>query len=112
MDVQIHAEDTEDLTALRSWLSQEDELRGRVRSVDAPIGDGTLGALPELLTVALGAGGAGTVLASSLKTWLLTRRKTAKLTVETEGRTISLDIATVDDIAPLLQQLFEAIRDK
>jgi hypothetical protein len=83
-----------------------------VRSVAPPIGDTSLGALPDMLAVALGAGGAGTVLASSLKTWLLTRRTTAKLTVETDKRSVSLDIATVEDVAPLLRQLLEAAGDE
>ncbi len=59
-----------ELAALSEWLRDENELRGRVRTVHSPIGDTELGSVTELLTVALGAGGVGTVLASSLKTWL------------------------------------------
>jgi hypothetical protein len=67
-----------ELADLGGWLGGDGELRGRVRAVRSPIGDAELGSVTELLTVALGAGGAGTVLASSLKTWLMTRRTTAK----------------------------------
>lgn len=97
-----------ELINLREWLGGEDELRGRVRTVTTPIANTELGSLPELLTVALGAGGAGTVLASSMKTWLKTRRTSATITVEADGRRISLDIHTLDQVAPLLDQILHA----
>lgn len=110
MDAQIRITDgtTEDLRALYAWLNDEDALRGRVRTVSQPIGAQDLGSLPELLTVALGAGGAGTVLASSLKTWLQTRRSSVKITVESAGRTVTLDLQTVGEVAPLIEQVLQA----
>jgi hypothetical protein len=81
---------------------------GGIRAVRGPVGDTELGPVVELLTVALGAGGAGTVLASSLKTWLMTRRTTAKITVESAGRSVTLDIQTAADVAPLLEQIIKA----
>ena len=98
----------EELAALGEWLGGEDELRGRVRTVHGPVGDTELGAVTELLTVALGTGGAGTVLASSLKTWLVTRRTTAKITVESAGRSVTFDIQTASEVAPLLEQILKA----
>jgi hypothetical protein len=97
-----------ELADLGEWLGGEGELRGRVRAVRGPIGDSELGSATELLTVALGAGGAGTVLASSLKTWLMTRRTTAKITVKSAGRSVTLDIQTAADVAPLLEQILKA----
>lgn len=73
-----------------------------------PIGETELGPVAELLTVALGAGGAGTVLASSLKTWLLSRRITAKITVETAGRKVTMDIQTAGEVMPLLERILTA----
>ncbi len=101
----------EELAALGEWLQGEDELRGRVRATHGVIGETDLGPVAELLTVALGAGGAGTVLASSLKTWLLTRRTTAKITVESAGRSVTLDIQTAGEVAPLLEQILKAADD-
>jgi hypothetical protein len=95
----------EDLSALAAWLTAEDGLRGRVRLVSSPISETELGSIPDLINVALGAGGAGTVLASSLITWLQSRRTTAKITVESAGRSISLDIKTVREVTPLLEQI-------
>ena len=48
------------------------------------------------------------MLASSLKTWLVTRRTTAKITVESAGRSVTLDIQTVGEVAPLLEQILKA----
>ena len=98
MDAQIRivGGTDEDLVALGEWLQGEDELRGRIRTVYGAIGETDLGPAVELLTVALGTGGAGTVLASSLKTWLMTRRTTAKITVNSDGRSVTLDIQTAD----------------
>jgi hypothetical protein len=93
---------------LIKWLGGEDELRGRVRAVRRPIGETELGPVTEALIVALGTGGAGTVLASSLKTWLVTRRTTAKITVECAGRSVTLDIQTVGEVSPLLEQILKA----
>lgn len=49
----------EELSELGSWLAGEKELRGQVRAVSSQISETELGAIPDLLTVALGAGGAG-----------------------------------------------------
>ncbi len=97
----------EEIAALVEWLGGEDELRGRIRAVHGLIGDTELGSVTELLTVALGAGGAGTVLASSLKTWLVTRRTAAKITVKSAGRSVTFDIETLGEVAPLLEQILK-----
>jgi hypothetical protein len=113
MDAQIRIAggSSEELADLGEWLGGEDELRGRVRAIQSPIGETELGPVTELLTIALGAGGAGTVLASSVKTWLVTRRTTAKITVESAGRSVTLDIQTVGNVAPLLEQILTAGHD-
>ena len=97
----------EELAALGEWLGGEDELRGRIRTVHGPVGDTEPGSVTELLIVALGTGGAGTVLASSLKTWLVTRRTTAKITVESAGRSVTLNIQTAGEVGPLLEQILK-----
>ncbi len=113
MDAQIRVVggNGEELAALGEWLQGEDELRGRIRTVHGAIGETELGPVVELVTVALGAGGAGTVLASSLKTFLLTRMTKAKITVKSGGRSVTLDIQTADEVAPLLEQILKACDD-
>jgi hypothetical protein len=100
-----------ELASLFEWLQGEDELRGRVHAVDGAIGDTELGSVVQLLTVAVGAGGMGTALASSLKTWLLTRRTTAKIIVKAANRSITVDVQNADDVAPLLEQILNASND-
>lgn len=113
MDARILvAEGTGDeLAALGEWLNEEAELRGRVRVSSGPVGDTHLGSIPELLIVTLGAGGTGKILASSLITWLQTRRTTAKITVESAGRHVTLDIQTAGEVAPLLEQILRVADD-
>jgi hypothetical protein len=79
-----------------------------VEAVQRPIGETELGSATDLLTVALEAGGAGSVLASTLVTWLRTRRTSARITVESAGRSVTLAIQTIADIAPLLEQVLRA----
>jgi hypothetical protein len=62
------------LAELRTWLSREDALRGRVSAEQPAILHGQMGALAEVLVVALGAQGAGTALATSLAVWVRHRR--------------------------------------
>jgi hypothetical protein len=64
--------------SLFSWLAEEDELRGRVRLVEADPVPGTLGALPTELMVALAPGGAGTILAGAVIAWI--RHRTGEVT--------------------------------
>ena len=76
-------------------------------------GRGGLQAGEGVLDVGTGAGadevgGAGTVLASSLKTWLQTRRTSVKITVESAGRTVTLNLQTVGEVAPLIEQVLQA----
>ena len=69
-----------DFRSLRDWLAREPELRGGVRTEEKPVRPGELGALEDVLMVALGSGGAATVLARSVSVWLQQRR--SELSVE------------------------------
>ncbi|GAA2051600.1 hypothetical protein GCM10009839_68310 [Catenulispora yoronensis] len=95
----------EDIGSLDQWLANEDAFRGRVKAVRKPIGPEEMGGAVELLSVAVSPGGAGAVLASSLTTWLLTRRSKAKLRIEADDRVVVLELATVDEVGPLLERL-------
>ncbi|MFF3068802.1 hypothetical protein [Kitasatospora sp. NPDC057936] len=106
--IAITGGDPEDLSSLYEWLVSEDELRGMVRVSRRPIGQTELGSAVDLLTVALGAGGAGSVLSSALVTWLKARRTSAKITVEAEGRSVTLEIDTLRDVSALLEQVLGA----
>ena len=75
VEVEILADDAHDqLTSLRQWLNAEDDLRGRVHRPAATVPPATMGAVADVLTVALAGGGALTVLVGSVSTWLQTGR--------------------------------------
>lgn len=63
-----------DFRSLRDWLSEEPELRGGVQVADRPVRPGEMGAIEDVLMVAVGGGGAATVLARSVAVWLQRRR--------------------------------------
>jgi hypothetical protein len=116
MDVRISVEGDQgdhgdQLRRLNSWLGEEQELRGRVGLEHSSPGASELGPIADAVIVSLSAGGAGTVLASSLVTWIKYRGTTVRLSVRTPRRTVTLEIATVDDVAPLLKQVLEAVAD-
>lgn len=105
--VRLEGGTSEELTELAEWLNAEEQLRGRVSIVRSSIGETELGSVPQLLTVMLGTGGAGTVLASSVKTWLQTRKTKVKVTVQSGERSVSLDIETVGEVAPLIADILK-----
>jgi hypothetical protein len=67
--------DRAELESLEAWLRGERGLAGRVKLAGARPREGELGALSDALVVAVGSGGAISVLAASLKTWLSLPRK-------------------------------------
>jgi hypothetical protein len=109
--IRVEGDDGEESRALGRWLGEERELRGRVSVVNGPPGPTELGSVAEVVSVALGADGAGTVLASSLITWLQSRRTRARITVETARQKVTLELATVDDVRPLLEKVLRADDD-
>lgn len=108
----ISAEDGDVLRSLLDWLRHEDTLRSRVRTAQTPVRPGEMGAgVLNVLTVALGSGGAGAVLATSVSTWLSQRHADVTLTVTAEdGRHIELDARRVRDPAVLLRTLERLLR--
>lgn len=109
----ISAEDDDVLRSLLDWLRHEDTLRGRLRTAHAPVRPGEMGiGILEVLVVALGSGGAGAALATSLSTWLSQpRRADVTLIVTAEdGRHIELDARRIRDPAVLLREVERLLR--
>ncbi|GAA2981403.1 hypothetical protein [Kitasatospora sp. NPDC006786] len=97
----------EGLAELSDWLGQEPGLRGLVTPADAVPGPGELGAVADVLVVALGAGGAVSVLAASLQAFLAQpRRSDVRIVVSVaDGRQVEVDAKRVDDVEALLRQV-------
>jgi hypothetical protein len=71
----------DELVALRQWLTDEPEFRGRVRAGQARPQPGQMGGAVDVLTVALGSGGALAILANSVSVWLRQRRSALKVKI-------------------------------
>ena len=95
------------LRSLHAWLTDVDELRGRVGGKESPPEEGTLGPLLEALTVAVGPGAAASALATAVIAWLRTRRGEihVKMTLP-DGRSLELSARNVAglDAAALRRQ--------
>jgi Effector Associated Constant Component 1 len=75
------------LRSLADWLNSEAALHGRVRAVRPGPEAGKMGAAVELLSVALGSGGAGAVLVRSISAWLTQRRSEVSVSLkDADGR--------------------------
>ena len=105
LTITVDNDDTRiELEALFDWLRHEDALRGRVRLRPTAVAPGAMGTLDDVLTVALGAGGVGVVLARSLSEWLRQRTSDVRLTLtRSNGEKISLEGRRIRDPAELIE---------
>ena len=71
--ITISGPDPDGLRDLRSWLTQEDELHGRVALLEGRPPPGTLGAALEALSVSIGSGGAVSVIVAGVMSWVRQR---------------------------------------
>jgi hypothetical protein len=105
------SEQVEDLEALDRWLRDEPELRGLIERAPAIPGHNELGAFSDALVAAVGAGGALSVLASSLKVFFAQPRgERLHLTVtRADGSKAELDADRVrhKSVPQLVQLLLE-----
>ena len=86
MELTIETIESE-LRSLRDWLAAEDGLGStRVKWKPAEPRPGEMGGAADVLVVALGAGGAGTVVANSIATWIKYRSRDLKLKITTADR--------------------------
>jgi hypothetical protein len=103
--------DASELNSLYAWLQREDEFRGQVKAVSAALKSGEMGGVTEMLTVALGSGGAGAVLAGTLSTWLSMRRTKINVDFSSGDRTrrVEIDVANAADAQRLLQAALDDV---
>jgi hypothetical protein len=106
--IQVDDGNADVVHSLYGWLGDEQDLRGMVRLVPAHLRETDLGGVSDAIVVAVGAGGAGTVLASSLATWLQTRRTAVRLVIQCGERKLSLDMTTSKNVLPLVERLLES----
>ncbi|MFE4552445.1 hypothetical protein [Streptomyces sp. NPDC056785] len=106
------ADDPDALQSLYDWLRLEDELRGRLRLTSSSAGTGgEMGGLLDVITIAMGSGGAGAVLSGSLSTWLANRHSDVKLTVKgADDRTVEVEARLRQkDVPRLIREIRELV---
>ncbi|MEV0705860.1 hypothetical protein AB0I53_49275 [Saccharopolyspora sp. NPDC050389] len=96
-----------ELRSLGEWLRQEDDLRGYVSLEQPTPAPGEMGALSEVLVVALSTGGAVTALARSVSVWLQQRHSDVTIEVSNSDRTVTLDARRVVDAEALVREVLK-----
>lgn len=112
MRITVAGGGTGDLGSLYEWLRNEDGLRGRVQLVREPFGEQEMGAAQDAIAVALGSGGALTVLASALPVWMRQRRGSqvkVEVTDAARGLRLVVEANKADDAERVLRQALDAV---
>jgi hypothetical protein len=102
----VGGEPVESPAELLEWLSQEPELQGLVHPAGTAPGPGEMGVWSDVLVAAVGSGGAASVLAASLKTFLSLPQRSDVTIVVTgpDGRRVEIDAKRVGDVEALVRQ--------
>lgn len=113
MDVAISVSDATDsgaeIRSLFRWLRRDDDLPGgTVRLEPAAPGPDEMGAVSDVLVVALGSGGLGAVLARSLSVWVQHRTSDLKLTFQGTKGTVELDGKRIKDAVAVVEAMRKA----
>lgn len=116
MDVELITEisgvpDEAELRSLADWLRQETPRPGRIELAAAEPQPGEMGAISETLQVALGAGGAATVLAGSVGTWIKSRQQAVRVRLRRgDGEELLIE-GSVKDPEQLIDQFLKGVQD-
>lgn len=109
VDVEIRisgSSDIEELKNLEDWLLDEPGLAGCPVTRPAAIPEpGQMGALSDVLVVALGSGGMGVALASSLSVWLRTRVSDLSLRIQTKQGDVELTASNAKNPEALIEAI-------
>ena len=100
-----------DAFALKAWFDDVPELRGRSAVDIGPTQVGELGGASDVLVVALGSGGAVSVLVSALVRWfsVRSRPRPLKLTVTQGKKKVSIEVDQTTRSAELIKEILGAI---
>ncbi|WP_216903482.1 effector-associated constant component EACC1 [Nocardia alni] len=109
--LQIRLGHPDDASSLIEWLRRDVELSEQVQmQVKVRYTGGSIDAAVQVLSVALGSGGVGAMLANALSTWLTQRHSDITLTVSApDGRRIELDAHRVHEMPQLLDHVAQML---
>lgn len=113
MDVEITLDGLDrldELQSLEEWLLEDPGLAGCPvsRPTAAPV-PGQMGVLSDILIVALGSGGVGAALASSLSVWLRTRVSDLTVRIRTHQGEVELEARNVKDPEAVIEAISQVV---
>jgi membrane-associated two-gene conflict system component 1 (EACC1) len=116
MNVEISISDADQhprtLKNLQDWLLNEPALLDcRVSRPPAIPEPGQMGAVSEVLVVALGSGGSGAALAGSLSVWLSTRVNDMTLKIRTQKGEVNFHARSTKDAKELIEAITPLISE-
>lgn len=96
----------QEFASLEEWLVEDPDLRlcRITREVPEPR-PGEMGGISDVLMVALGSGGAGAALATSLSIWLRTRVDRVSVRLKTDKGQIVIQATGTDDVADQVRKI-------
>lgn len=99
---------------LKSWLDDVRELRGRSTVGVGATAIGEQGGVSDLLVVALGSGGAVSVLGGALVRWFAVRRRShpLKLSVTNGKKSVQIEIDPTTESAELVAKILGVIDER
>ena len=115
--IRLHGDSgTDDLRELWSWLTDEEELRGRVTVTERAPDRGQMGSITDALVAALAPGGAVVVLVGAVLRWLRYRRGDLSVTVERGADKVSVNATRVRGldqagVAALVREVANTLTD-
>jgi hypothetical protein len=115
MDIEISIagpDSLDDLMSLEDWLLNEPRLMGCPVSRPPAVPErGQMGALSEVLVVALGSGGSGAALAGALSVWLRTRVSTLTLRIRTPQGEVEFTAHSTEDATKIIDAISPLVAD-
>lgn len=103
--MRISSEDAGDLDGLREFLGGRADVAAEL--VAMPLRPGTQGSVSEVLSVAVGTGGAATAAIVALKEWLTSMH--TRVRIEVGDRKLTLETRDVDAAMPQVEQLLKTM---
>jgi hypothetical protein len=102
-----------EVRSLHDWLKTEQDLEpSKVTAISPPVQVGHMGAALDVVTVALGGGGAVSVLAGSLGVWLRNRGTDIRCEITGPQGKIVVDAKRARDPAALIQSITKAVGEQ
>lgn len=109
--IRVEGDEAGDETrSLVRWLREDPQPGlGRVTMVDAPVEQGRMGALTDIIEVVMQPDGVATALVTAISTWLATRRNRSRIVMTRAGRRVEFDVPPDADVDTLVRRVVDEL---